>query len=308
MAFQVQSTPAGSNQNDKWKKDQNGAFKFQIQPNATQIWENQQASKNSGSGGSSGSSSSYSESYYPPYRDYYAELMAAIEARAEAQRQAKIAAIDSQLNSQLGAYDEQMAALEPLYQQYRNQSEVERYKAQKSLREALANRGALDSGAGRQETLDLQNNYGNNLTKINLQQQAEIDAINRAKQQLRAEAEFQKQQVSADIDNVGLEAKIAALQAQIADQQSRSRSAATTYSSSQSNSQIGKSAVTDAVASTTKGLSERGSAFYNSMQKIAQASGRQHTAYEVQEALRQGYEQGVLNETDVETIKKLYGY
>ena len=40
-------------------------------------------------------------------------------------------------------------------------------------REALANRGALDSGAGRQENLMLSNNYNNNLNEINLQEAAE---------------------------------------------------------------------------------------------------------------------------------------
>lgn len=158
-----------------------------------------------------------------PQNDYYAQLMAAINEQAAKRRESNIAAIDNQLKQQLAAYDQQAADLEPVYQNYRNQSEVERYKAQKALREALANRGALDSGAGRQETLDLQNNYGNNLNKINLQYQAELDAINRAKQQLQNEADYQKIQAINDADNVGLEGKIAALQSQIENQQSISR-------------------------------------------------------------------------------------
>lgn len=248
----------------------------------------------------SSGSSNINTGYYEPQRDYYAELMAAIEAKAAAQRQAKIAAIDNQLNGQLSAYDEQAAGLEPQYQQYKNQSEVERYKAQKSLREALANRGALDSGAGRQETLDLQNNYGNNLNKINLQYQSEIDAINRAKQQLRSEAEFQKQQVSADIDNVGLEAKIAALQSQIANQQSKSRTMASNAAGAQTQSQIGTSAVTDQPVSNN--------ALKNSAYGVALAmANKAGGPLNANALLKSWYDSGAINEDDVLRLSSQYG-
>ena len=256
---------------------------------------------------SSGGTSSSTQTTTTPQTDWLERYFAALDARTAAQREAKLAALENQLSQQLSAYDQQAADLEPVYQQYRNQSEVERYKAQKALRESLANRGALDSGAGRQETLNLQNNYGNALNNINLQYQSEIDAINRAKQDLQNEADYQKIQVANDIENVGLEAKIAALYEQLSNQSATSRSSAASSASGSSSGTSASSSSSDSSASSNT-LSDKGSAFYQSMFQRAKSSGREHTAYEVQEALRQGYEQGVLNESDVKIIKQLYGY
>lgn len=239
--------------------------------------------------------------YQAPQVDYYSQLMAAIEAQAKKRREANIAAIDNQLRQQLSAYDQQAADLEPIYQGYRNQSEVERYKSQKSLREALANRGALDSGAGRQETLDLQNNYGNNLNKINLQYQSELDAINRAKQQLRSEADYQKIQAANDVDNVGLEAKISALSQLLANQQSASRSAASSAAGTQSNSQIGNATVSDG-ASNSSGTS------YGYLQNLFK-NGSAGTSSDQMKSLllRKEYDAGNLTEADVELLSQQYG-
>lgn len=234
--------------------------------------------------------------YHAPQVDYYSQLMAAIEAQAKKRREANIAAIDNQLRQQLSAYDQQAADLEPIYQGYRNQSEVERYKAQKSLREALANRGALDSGAGRQETLDLQNNYGNNLNKINLQYQSELDAINRAKQQLRSEAEYQKIQAANDVDNVGLEAQISALSQLLANQQSASRSAASTAAAAQTQSQIGNSAVSDG-----------GSAFDSLNNMFLRGTNGTKSDSVKALYLREAYNDGTLTAEDMELLMKQYG-
>ena len=244
--------------------------------------------KPTSSGGSTGGSAVITTS---PNEDYYNRLMAAIEAQKEASRNKQYAALDAQLKQGLSNYDAQLKSLDPVYQGYRNQSEVQRYKAQDSLREALANRGALDSGAGRQEMLDLNTNYGNNLNSINMQYQSEVDAINRAKQALQDEANLQKTQIASDLEIKGLDAKIAALQSMLNNQKTTTRV-----------SGGGSSGGTDNNAK----LSDSGKTFYDSMQRQAKAYKRNLTANEIQEGLRSGYNQGLLNEQDVKLIRSYY--
>lgn len=224
--------------------------------------------------------------------DYYSQLMAAIDMQAKAKRDAQISALDAQLKRGLSDYDAQLSALEPIYQNYRNQSEVERYKAQRALRESQANRGALDSGVGRQEALDLQTNYGNNLNAINLQYQAEIDAINRAKQALKDEAYLQRANIEADNVASGLQDEINALKSQLSAQSAASRK--------------GASDVVDKAKNAA--LSNNGQTFLNTMLAKANIAGRNLTQYEVQQALKNAYEQDVLSEDDVKLIKQKYGY
>lgn len=146
-------------------------------------------------GGSSGSSSSgSSNTYYNPYQDYLNALQEAQRRKIEAAK----SAIDAQAQAGVQRYKDQLSQVGDDYQSLRNQSEVERYKAQKSLREALANRGALESGAGRQETLTLQNNYGNAINRINTEEQKERNTIQSYINELLANADMKKAQLEAD--------------------------------------------------------------------------------------------------------------
>ena len=157
----------------------------------------------SGSYGSSGSSSNASDSTTGSgafsYQDY---LNAANEARRqaiesanEARRQAIESAnnaLDQQGRSNEQRYNNQLTQIGQDYQGLKNQSEVNRYKALRSLRETQANRGTLDSGDGRQENLTVSNNYGNNLNKINLSEQNEKDSIAQAIADMWANINAQK--------------------------------------------------------------------------------------------------------------------
>ena len=150
---------------------------------------------------------------YGRYRSYYSggsggggyavagdtNNLAAMAAALEAQKQARLdainaanAALDQQAAAMKGKYDTSLQTLANDYQQLRNAAEVNRYRAQYNQREALANRGALDSGAGRQEALALQNNYNNNLNTINTQEAAERAAIQNAINEMYAQVEQQK--------------------------------------------------------------------------------------------------------------------
>lgn len=125
---------------------------------------------NSGSTGkSTNSDEAYGQYAYP-------DLSAIYQARLESQ----LNALKTQRDNAVKGYQSQISALRPQYQDLRNQSEVERYKAEGKLRNALADRGALDSGAGRTETLNMQTNYGNALNKINAQEQSAVDSLQRA--------------------------------------------------------------------------------------------------------------------------------
>ena len=141
--------------------------------------------------------------------------LAALAAALEAQKQARLdainaanAALDQQAAAMKGRYDLNLKDVANDYQQLRNAAEVNRYRAQYNQREALANRGALDSGAGRQEALALQNNYNNNLNTINTQEAAERANIQQLINEMYANVEQQK----ADNMTNGLSDYNAALQ------------------------------------------------------------------------------------------------
>lgn len=128
-----------------------------------------------GGGYSSGGGGSYAEASNP-FGDYLAAL--------QAQRDAAIAEANGLLDEQ-GRLAEQRYALQKEasdqdYQDLRNQSEVNRYKARGSLRQSLADRGAMDSGIGRQAYVSLANNFDNALNKIGLQQKREDAERNQA--------------------------------------------------------------------------------------------------------------------------------
>lgn len=127
--------------------------------------------------------------------------LAALAAALQAQKQARLdainaanAALDKQAEAMRNKYATSLNAIGQDYQNLRNQAEVNRYRAQYNQREALANRGALDSGASRQENMVMNNNYNNNLNTINLQEAQERANIQNAINEMLANVEQQKAQ------------------------------------------------------------------------------------------------------------------
>ena len=137
---------------------------------------------------SNGTSGNSSASGAFSYQDY---LNAANEAKRQAIESANNA-LDQQGRSNEQRYNNQLTQIGQDYQGLKNQSEVNRYKALRSLRETQANRGTLDSGGGRQENLTVSNNYGNNLNKISLAEQNEKDSIAQAIADMWANINAQK--------------------------------------------------------------------------------------------------------------------
>lgn len=127
--------------------------------------------------------------------------LAALAAALQAQKQARLdainaanAALDKQAEAMRNRYATSLNAIGQDYQNLRNQAEVNRYRAQYNQREALANRGALDSGASRQENMVMNNNYNNNLNTINLQEAQERANVQNAINEMLANVEQQKAQ------------------------------------------------------------------------------------------------------------------
>ena len=111
-----------------------------------------------------------------------------IQQRAEEERQRRLREATDRANNLLAEQGKQLQAryeayipeIESNYQDLMNQRSVNYFKNKANVREALANRGALDSGTGRMETLQLGNSYNNDMNKIGLQQQKEIQGVRNA--------------------------------------------------------------------------------------------------------------------------------
>lgn len=105
-----------------------------------------------------------------------AALKAAMQARTDAVNAAN-SALDQQGKALEGKYNTSLQQAQGDYQTLRNQNDVNYMRALYNQREALANRGALNSGAGRYENLVTGNAYNNTLNKINSQEMAERQSI-----------------------------------------------------------------------------------------------------------------------------------
>lgn len=128
--------------------------------------------------------SSYSQSLF----DYFKE-------KNEKARQTSLDAIMAKLKMGEQQYNSNINDITAQYQALRNQSEVERYKSQRAMRESLANRGQLDSGFGRQEQLLMDTQYGNAINSLNTQETKAKNDVQNLIAQLRAEAEQEKAQI-----------------------------------------------------------------------------------------------------------------
>ncbi|MDD6467240.1 MAG: hypothetical protein PUF50_03560 [Erysipelotrichaceae bacterium] len=96
----------------------------------------------------------------------YAKQMELIQRASQMSLANQANQLRNSLASLLNSYQTQQDNLNNQLQTDMNQNEVERYKAQRALRETLANRGALDSGVGRQDSLNMSNAYSNRLNSI----------------------------------------------------------------------------------------------------------------------------------------------
>ena len=247
---------------------------------------------NSGGGGGGG------YGYSAP--DYYGQLQAMIAEMQRQQMEANIAAIRSQVEQATNKYQGQLDAPPGTYQPLKNQSEVERYKAMRALRETQANRGALDSGAGRQESLDMSTNYSNRLNQINLQEQAEADAIRRATADVRSQGDLQIANAQSSASVEALRNNIAMLQEQMQAKQSQAQSRAKSVASGTGiNTEIGKNT---GEASSATGLSSAGKSYFQSLQM----SGADDAT--IAKYISNAVKQGIISSADAKILAERYGF
>lgn len=140
---------------------------------------------------------------------YYDQLLDYFKDKNEEARNSAIAAIMQRLNTLKGMYGTQMEDLDEEYQKLINQNEVQRYKSKGAIREALANRGQLDSGLGRQEQLYLDTKYGNQTSNLKAQKQKAKQDIQNLINQAIAEAEADKAETNNAYNNALLQYELA---------------------------------------------------------------------------------------------------
>lgn len=145
---------------------------------------------NASGSGSSASTTGTTPSYSQSLFNYFKE-------QNDKARRSSLDAILAKLKMGEKQYNANLDDITDQYQALRNQSEVERYKSQRAMREALANRGQLDSGLGRQEQLEMDTQYGNAINSLNSQEAKAKGEVKNLIAQLRAEAELEK----ANIEN-----------------------------------------------------------------------------------------------------------
>ena len=157
--------------------------------------KNNPPSNSGGGGGTGGGSRRYSTSYAssgPSAEELAAQqaereaqeraaaqaaaLKAAMQARTDAVNAAN-SALDQQGKALEGKYNTSLQQAQGDYQTLRNQNDVNYMRVLYNQREALANRGALNSGTGRYENLVTGNAYNNTLNKNNTQAMSERQSI-----------------------------------------------------------------------------------------------------------------------------------
>lgn len=155
-------------------------------------------------GGNSYYNSGYSNSdnggyYAEPTTASAFDPMAALTAALEAQRAAReqaIKAANEALDEQWGvAQNRYTASLSQMLadmQDLRNRASVQNFKAGKAQREALADRGAFNSGLGMQERLGLSSNLTNNLNRINTEEANQKTSMKNNLENIGAQIKMQK--------------------------------------------------------------------------------------------------------------------
>ena len=133
------------------------------------------------SSNSGGDSSYYDGDAMNQIRSYYQSL-------SDDALENLISSIQSRLGSAKSAYNNQIDDVNSQLDNLINQSEVERHKNRKAMRTALANKGQLDSGLGRFETLFNDINSGNRVTNLNSQRAQAINEIKNLITQAEAQA------------------------------------------------------------------------------------------------------------------------
>lgn len=127
--------------------------------------------------------------YYSLLANYYRKLN-------EQARKEQLASIEARLGLNQSLYEQEFANIERAYDKVAGKNELAREYSKGSIREALANRGQLDTGLGRMETLTNELNYGNRANEIAMEREGQKQNIRNMIAQLKADAQDEKANVN----------------------------------------------------------------------------------------------------------------
>lgn len=149
-----------------------------------------------GSGGGLGTGiNALQSAYLAQQNNMMSAIMSALQAQRAAREQAvnaANAALDKQAGLARDRYNTSKQQLQADYQDLRNANSNSFFKARRAQREALADRGALDTGAGMQENIRMSANYTNGLNKINSQEATAAQNLLNNLNQILAQYDMQK--------------------------------------------------------------------------------------------------------------------
>lgn len=165
-----------------------------------------QFSGGSSSSSSSGHSSSGGGSSKPTYipieqTKAYQDLLSYFEEQNHSAMNSALDAISSRLSAIKGQYSNALKDSDAEFQKLINANEVNKYRSARAIREALANRGQLNTGLGRQEALSTDIKYGNTQANLLAERQKARNDINNLIIQAEAEAEADKANAKTQFAN-----------------------------------------------------------------------------------------------------------
>lgn len=161
--------------------------------------------KAAASSSTSGSSSNRSTPSISSSKD---DIVSYFEQRNNDALNSTLSAIEARLNTIKGQYNNAIKETDAEYQKLINQSEVSRYRSKGAIREALANRGQLNSGYGRQEQLSQDVKYGNAVSNLLAERQKARNDYNSLINQAIAEAEADKASAKDQFANALMQYKL----------------------------------------------------------------------------------------------------
>ena len=143
-------------------------------------------------------------------------------------------------------------------------------------------------------------NYSNRLNQINLQEQAEADAIRRAIADVRSQGDLQIANAQSSASVEALRNNIAMLQEQMQAKQSQAQSRAKSVASgTRINTEIGKNT---GEASSATGLSSAGKSYFQSLQM----SGADDAT--IAKYISNAVKQGIISSADAKILAERYGF
>lgn len=134
----------------------------------------------------------------------------------KAREEAQLSALRGAINKQVSDYEEEIEKIPGEYQSVKNQSEVNRYKSKKALKESMANAGLTESGLGRSEKLNLNATYDNNLSEINTAEANAVAELRKAIADTKASGSLQETQIINENTAERLAAQLEAEQQRVA--------------------------------------------------------------------------------------------